>query len=457
MSVSRSSLARTRDKRVPKIPARFDDFSEIPPSTYLRNYLRESQKNIENTSNSPFHPSITFLTAGSAATESFKEHQQIRIHPAEESTAIEEADSDPRAITPPPVSDNKPVSPVPKKQKKEIPTVTLKSDVITTTIQPGAKLYQAPKYTTPNMQYGTRLLLNEPIFLPRSVATIAPITTTYEQIVSRSRKPPFVTKKAEAYLNYQDERKLSYILSLHSTLSKIAEHLEPEDLINLRAVNKTWRAIVDSSALWQRVVIRPGLNVNWKLFYSVIVDRFSTKELVLNDYTFRSPSATTELAISDKIIQNAKTLSHLLLPDDGSLRNQPICQLGIESTKPEENSFALALILLLYRQQNEFYSKRNRDCIRITWRVKVFIDIDGFAKFPILTRFAQRILSALPKWLQQLLEERIYLKDPQDTHSIEDESKRPCLIDAFELKEVIEGILYCSNKANTLRTNIIAI
>lgn len=474
MSVSRQSLARTRDKRVPKIPARFDDFSEIPPSTYLRNYLRENQKNIENTSASPFHPSITFLTT-SSGTESFKEHQQIRIHPVEEPEPQE--DPEPQAATLPTtppapatiVTTIQAPAAVPLKQqssntnpsvkklktKAAVDATPSKSDANVTPIinQATTKIYHAPKYTPTTMQYGTtRLMLNEPIYLPRSVATIAPITTTYEQIVCRMRKPPFLSRKAEACMEYQDERKLDYILSLHSTLSRIAGYLEADDLLNLRAVSRKWRAVVDSSSNWRRVVMGPGLGVKWKIFYCNIVDRYSTKTLVLDDYTVERPRFWQD---HDKIIEDAITLSRLLLPNDGSFEDQSIRQISMTSTELYSNSFALALLVLLYRQQNDFYSKKNRDSIQITWNVKVLIDSDGVAKFSIPSLFAEPFLLALPKWLSQIVESRLYLTEIHHKQSNVGLDER--LIDFYELKETIENILFCSDKANTLKTVITAI
>lgn len=490
MSTPRQSLATRRDKRQPKIPARFDDFSEIPPSTYLRNYLGESPKNVNNTSNSPFHPSIFNTCAplpGAATGENFSTLKDITgpsTFPQQPPVA-----ENPRSLTPTPSPPAKEVQskpadfattttvaaaatataaapavaePPPKKTKtKEATVIAPKSEaVITTNLQQQGAKVQYPKYATHSMQYGaaTRFLINEPIYLPRSVATIAPITTTYEQIVNASRKPPFLSKKAEAYISYQNGRKFNYIISLHSTLTRIAEQLPVEDLVCLRAVNKTWRAIVDSDAIWQRqVVFNSGVNVNWRTFYSNIVEKFGTKRLILNDYVYKLPDVTIDDS-TKQLMADAETLSQLLLPDDGNLHNQPITRIDIKSTEPEQNSFALALILFLYSQQNLHYCKKNKSSLRISWQVKCFVDTDGFAKFPIANNFSKQITEKIkPVWFADLLNEHIYSTNLENTQQTGDKQDQPRLIDYFELREALGKTLYNQQTANTLKTVVIAI
>lgn len=215
-----------------------------------------------------------------------------------------------------------------------------------------------------NMQYGSRLMLNEPIHLPKSVSTIAPITATLQQIANQARKPPFISKKAEAYIAYQEARKLDYLMSAHKALVRITQHLDYPDLLNLKRVNKTWRSVVLSDSVWKSVSVKSSTlqkdftSEDFKILTKNLV-KHRTKELVLESICPRDDDSLDCISA--------------LCTKDLSLK-----RLIIKSENQLENRFALELLCGL--------NKASVLKMCILWKVKVVVSDSGLALVPIECR-----------------------------------------------------------------------
>lgn len=231
-------------------------------------------------------------------------------------------------------------------------------------------------------QYGTRYLYNEPVLLPRSVGNIAPITTTNQQIAEMAKKPPFISKKAEACLAYQEERKFDQITSNFIALVRITNYLEVRDLMNLRLVNKAWKSIIDSDAVWKRVVINDTSIKNWSNFRSFLTANRPT-ELVLNLSSLREKD-------QDEVYQ--------------MMRIPSIKKITITSKDRESNKQTLELLCLMNVGSN-IRSGCLPNPIHIHWKVKVAVDDAGLVlvdiqswsfKSPIGLKYCY---DAYPEWL----------------------------------------------------------
>lgn len=209
---------------------------------------------------------------------------------------------------------------------------------------------------TPNMQYGTRLMLNEPVYLPRSVNTIAPITATLQQIVNQARKPPFISKKTQAYIAYQEERKLNYIAATHSALTRITKYLGVKDRINLRCVNRTWKSIVDCNSVWKKVLVTGQDKDVDLVMLSGFLNRFHTTDFIFEEYV---PEQTNDVINGDYFVRQFPHLERV----------------WIKSMNPEQNSFAFSLLESFGHISNH---PKDRS-IQLRWRVKVGVDDFGVA------------------------------------------------------------------------------
>lgn len=455
MSISPQSLARTRDKRSHRIPARFDDF--IPPESVYRSIpepkpattniikkvANEECNNVIKKS-SPFHPSITIgsririrpttnsttistpvaekssLSADKNASQVEKVFQLTEksapttekvLLSVEKNTPLIEKNAPMVEKTTPlgdkstsqtekgnshierskPLAEKKSASPANivapskkhalnlndaskqnsrKKAKgfslmvKQSPPNGPFQNSNTANRTPLPQQQQTKYYNNlaQNMQYGTRLMLNEPIYLPRSVGTIAPVTTTLQQIANQARKPPFLSKKAAAYIAYQEERKFNYLTSTHTALVKITKYLEVQDLLNLRLVNKSWKSIIDSDEVWKKVTLKSARIGNWKKFFNNILFKHQTTELVFDRFNFDS-----------KCLKN---LEEVVLNQENSLKR--IC---FRTADKYQNRFVLRFLWNLLFQLKSFNCNVN---IRIIWMVKVVVDPQGLALAPLV-------------------------------------------------------------------------
>lgn len=209
-----------------------------------------------------------------------------------------------------------------------------------------------------NMQYGTRLMLNEPVYLPRSVATIAPITTTLQQIANQSRRPPFVSKRTEAYLTYQEERKFNYLSSNYSALLKIVEYLSVPELLNFKSVSKTCQSIIDSDVVWKQVRIDSNTRIkDWDKFAWTLC-RHQTKGLFMNNY------------LPDKMDIKGPLQVYLSLTSFEQMKLDTIC---LRSEDADSSRFVLELLCIWNN-----LASCNRG-IKITWKVKIQVEDDGRA------------------------------------------------------------------------------
>lgn len=237
---------------------------------------------------------------------------------------------------------------------------------------------------TPNMHYGTRLMLNEPIYLPRSVSTIAPITSTLQQIVAQAKRPPFISKRAEAFIAYQDEHKMNNLLSSHMALVRITRYLGVKDRMNLRCVNKAWKSIIDSDLVWERLLLTERDNdiFNWE-------DNLASKRY----------SRTTEVILDEHVSSECVDMCSLMLRQIPNLK-----RVWIRSVEAKQNEFANDLLLNMahakcqkhldnqaQEEESKHEVKGSKRTVRLHWRVKVGVDDRGIAKvlFPVPDRHSE--------------------------------------------------------------------
>lgn len=210
-----------------------------------------------------------------------------------------------------------------------------------------------------NMQYGSRLMLNEPIQIPKSVGTIAPITTTLQQIVNQARKPPFISKKAEAYIAYQDARKFEHLTSTHKALVRITETLSYHDRINLRCVNRTWKSIIDSDAVWERVTYKL-CGDSFKNFVRRL-KKYKTKECVL-EY----------MDVGDSLLRTGYRFKIMFAESEAAAN---LKKLTIKSAGSLENRYVMEMLC--------YFNNKKTNNMLIVWKVKVAVDECGHALVPI--------------------------------------------------------------------------
>lgn len=260
--VKDSSLARSRIKRSHRVPARLADFREFPQdslqSTPKSNPAKKANTNESialknnNKQNTTVASTATNITPTSNSSTS---SGSIDIKSANTNGTYNYA-----ALKSP----SKPA--INNQQQQQAKYIT----------------NQIPNQVTPSMQYGTRFLINEPVCLPRNVSNIAPISTNLQQIENYVRKLPFLSYKAQLCTNYYQQRLMNSMTSNYDALIRIASHLEVVDLLKLRLVSKCWKSIIDSDAVWQRVVIEKSNIKNWNDFGEWLY-RKGTKHLHLKN------------------------------------------------------------------------------------------------------------------------------------------------------------------------------
>lgn len=445
MSISPQSLARTRDKRHSRTPARFDDFIPLPSTSNISNTITKPDDSVTKKCRQ-FHPSITKASLKSSSAslgiEMDIDNKEALENLNLDVTAPPKASSTPstsnllntttttklddcitkpdESVKKPDESVKKPDESVTKKCSPFHPSITISNGVnfkgpkasepliekkpstpantntptnvskssssarkkrkglslmIRTSpngpyhdvnnpqiVQRQIPQSQQMRYSNlnQNMQYGSRLMLNEPIHLPKSVCTIAPITATLQQIANQARKPPFISKKAEAYIAYQEARKFDHMLSIHKALTRITETLDYHDLLNLKKVNKTWKSVINSDTVWKKVSLKRNLEKDTE--YRLLVNNlasYKTRELTLESI---NPN-----------LDECSTFVTALCAAELALK-----KISIKSVNKFENRFAMELLCA----SNKYYCRK----MTITWRVKVVVDDRGLALVPIQCR-----------------------------------------------------------------------
>lgn len=207
------------------------------------------------------------------------------------------------------------------------------------------------------MQYGTRFLFNEPLYLPRSVGTIAPITTTLAKIANQARKRPFISERTERWFSYLEDRKIAAAIEFPSTMMRILGYLDAQDILQLRLACKSWKTIVDSDAAWKSIRILGDSVSNWQTFGDIMF-KYGTKDLSINGDIPKAPCLEVSEILSKKTLLN---------------------HLTITTVNPQQNSYFLETIFNL--NDSAFFSFRPER--RLIWRVKVLIDEQGIAFIPL--------------------------------------------------------------------------
>lgn len=211
---------------------------------------------------------------------------------------------------------------------------------------------------TQHMHYGTRLILNEPVLLPKSVATIAPITTTLQQIAAQARRPPFVSKKAQEYLAYQDARKFDDFFKTYQILLKMTKLLNTEDLLNLRLVNGTWKSIVDTNPVWKSITLTKNCQVkDWSQFFKYVISRFGTEDITFDDYV---PNL-------NNIVDMYKQFG------------DKVQRLNFKTKSARNNRLAMELLCNLNELSSSIQFKQSH----IVWQVQVTVDDIGSCLVPV--------------------------------------------------------------------------
>lgn len=246
---------------------------------------------------------------------------------------------------------------------------------------------QSKQFTTldapTNMPHGTtRLILNEPILLPRGVGPIAPITATLQQIATRARQAPFLTKKYQAYLKYQRDLQLRHMTSLHGALIKITEHLGFKDRLNLRCVSKEWKSIVDSDAAWQKLTLKSDdSHIGLERIAEIV--QYRTRDLTFDSFglPIGKESQLKPLQFSD--------LFHNFFN-----RLEKLERVSIISRSPMENAVAKTIVEGA-AQSIRGKTQRRRGSFR--WNVRVGIDPQGSASITLATCPSATYSSEVPK------------------------------------------------------------
>ena len=130
-----------------------------------------------------------------------------------------------------------------------------------------------------------RIVLNEPVFLPRNVANIAPLTMTLQKLNNYYKRAPFMTAKTEACIKTQNDLQMSVMLRQNLALQKIAENLPVRDRLNLRLTCRTWKAIVDADTVWKIVHVEDIAVKDWKKFGKEIIFKHKSKKIIFENMT----------------------------------------------------------------------------------------------------------------------------------------------------------------------------
>lgn len=319
---------------------------DTPPSKTnmpnLEQALRRPDGNIIR--KSPFHPSITI--SGNAAQKSglFQPKNEKRLSSEPELLTLCRLSTKGRKKSKGHSLIKQNIAGTPARY--ESANVTPNHMNMTNRLPGGQQQQQQAKYVanTQNVQSKPyRLMLNEGIYLPTSVAPIQPITVTYPAIANLARRYPFVSKKTEACMDYQDTLRMSSLFSGHDVMVKIAKNLNLKDRIKVRLVSKSWKTVIDASAeLWKSLTLTS--EDSDKIAYQIIhriIKRYGTRELILKDYH------------GDLLILGSPKY---------------LDRITFISTSPKFNKQILQYIC----------TSRYLVC-NITWRVKVVIDENGIA------------------------------------------------------------------------------
>lgn len=311
---------------------------------------------------SPFHPSITIRNSiGSDQVGPLKQKAKLFFE-----------DILPGSKTPPTGSkantDSGSISRSPKKRPKGLSLMAKpkngpfqsNNNINNCSAVTNTQLPQYLNNVPQTMQYG-RLMINEPIYLPRSVATIAPITATYQQIANQARRPPFLSKKAEACIAYQEDRKMNLMASNYTALVRITKFLGPKDLLNLRLVNKSWKSIVSSEDVWKSVRIRLSMITDWPKFVSKILCKYQTKEVIFTE--FQGIEIYHYHDIVEALVKYASDLA--------------LRRIWIRTVKPSQHLHALEF---LHRLQERLILTVPA---KVIWNVKIEITSEGLALVPL--------------------------------------------------------------------------
>lgn len=225
-----------------------------------------------------------------------------------------------------------------------------------------------------NMSYGARLLrFNEPIYLPRSVATIAPITTTLAKIANQARKRPFISERTESWISHLEGRKFSAAIEFHQKIIKVVKYLEVRDILNLRLANKSWKSLIDSDAAWNSMYIRESKIRDWSTLFSQILSKYGTRTLCLENQEPNILSTTFAREI---------------------LKCPRLNRLEITTIRPNENTYFMEMLscLVEYHIQSESIQD-----IEVFWRVKIIVDEYGTALFDTsMSDGTPKVKSGLP-------------------------------------------------------------
>lgn len=311
--------------------------------------VEDKRKHVFGIRKSPFHPSVTIHNSGSDFEDSVRLMNLSRSNPKAVPPSGSKATVESGSISRSPKKKAKGLSLMIKQKQGPFQA---NNTINNTQLQQATYFNNAPQ----QMQYGTRLMINEPIYLPRSVATIAPITTTLQQIANQARRPPFLSKKAEAYLAYQEDRKLNYMASNYTALVKIAKYLDVKDLLNLRLVNKSWKSIVGNEDVWRTVKTKSSIITDWQQFTEMLCS-YHTKELIFTEFEGVEGGRFEE--IFQALLNNASNLA---------LRT-----ISIQTVEPSQHTNALEFLYLLRRYL------LLKTPLQVIWRVRVAITEEGLA------------------------------------------------------------------------------
>lgn len=237
-----------------------------------------------------------------------------------------------------------------------------------------------------NVHYGTRLLFNEPIYLPKSVGPIAPITATLQQIAAQARKPPFLSKRYEACMKYQSKLIFDRITSMHETLVKIAKQLGFKDRMNLRCVNRAWKSVIDSESVWSEVVLSDA-DSDLDLNRCLELLKPQTKEIVFDNFGPIGKSISVrkleDIALDES--ENVIRDRFLVFFD----KMEKLERVTVKSMDAKRNTIAKIIVeAALYSTRGATQRRRGP----VSWCVKVGIDAQGVATVPMVGNVYNRLV-----------------------------------------------------------------
>ena len=231
-------------------------------------------------------------------------------------------------------------------------------------VQNPAKYFNSPTQNLGHYTGPTRLMLNEPVYLPRGVAPIAPIRTTLQQIATLAREPPFISKRTAAYIAYQEERKMNYLTSIHDALIKVTRYLSVNDRLNLRCVNKTWKSIIDNQFVWKSILVNENDSSLSLSDIKKITSRQRVTEITFDEWYPENIGHQDKMKVElASFIQDAE-------------------QINIRSVDALQNLFALNLVDVC----RERVSQDAKDHITLCWQIKINVDDCGIALMEVAGR-----------------------------------------------------------------------